>query len=145
MVENKLYVLDKYLPLATIDRWHNRWHRCRFSNKKVEKAKGTSMESVELNSLLSTVNSSEPDTVKMAKEMKELLNIHGSLDNPKRDSLTIMKWKMGAILYDDDEIVNYSLAQRLKTEMSNEMIDINRVTNLAVDWKKDDLIFRVEL
>jgi uncharacterized iron-regulated protein len=80
--------------------------------------------------------------------MKRLLDISKSADNSKRDSLTILQWKKGTVLYDDDEIVNYSLAQKLKTIMANQVVDLNRVTNIAVDQigrKRDDLIFRIEL
>jgi hypothetical protein len=56
-----------------------------------------------------------------------------------------MQWKKGAILYEDDEIVNYSLARRLKMLISREMLDVNHVINIKIDRKKDDLIFRIEV
>jgi predicted transglutaminase-like protease len=145
IVEKKLYILDKYLPVTTIDRWHEKWNKSRFSTKKVEKAKGTCMESVDLNSLLSKTRQSELDTDKVANKLKTLLSIQNPTDDPEKGSLKILEWKKGAILYEDDEIVNYSLAQRLKTILSKEMIDINHVTNITIDKKKDDLIFQIKL
>jgi predicted transglutaminase-like protease len=50
MVDKKLYILDKWLPVVTIDRWHERWHKFRFSKKTVERVKGASLESVDLKS-----------------------------------------------------------------------------------------------
>lgn len=145
MVEKKLYILDKYLPVATIDKWHERWHKGKFSDKTIERIKGTCLESVDLNCLLSKTSSSKLDTDKLANEMKRLLSIQRSTDDTKSASLKILQWKKGAILYEDDEIVNYSLAQRLKLIISGEMLDLNHVANIEIDRKKDDLIFRVKL
>lgn len=145
MVEKKLYILDKYLPVATIDKWHERWHKGKFSDKTIERIKGTCLESVDLNCLLSETSSSKLDTDKLANEMKRLLSIQRPTDDKKSASLKILQWKKGAILYEDDEIVNYSLAQRLKMIISGEMLDVNHVANIEIDLKKDDLIFRVEL
>jgi hypothetical protein len=60
-------------------------------------------------------------------------------------SFKILHWKKGAILYEYDNIVNYSVAQRLKTMLSKEKVDINRVANITIERKKDDLIFKAEL
>jgi predicted transglutaminase-like protease len=144
MVDKKLYILDKWLPVVTIDRWHERWHKCRFSKKTVERVKGTCLESVDLNCLLSKTNLSRVDTDRLANELKRRLSIQSSIDT-EGVSLKIMQWKKGAILYEDDEIVNYSLARRLKMLISDEMLDANHVVNIKIDRKKDDLIFRVDL
>jgi len=146
-VEKKPYILDKYLPLTTIDRWHERWHKYRFSTKKVEKAKGTCLESVPLDSLLLKTSQLNLDTDTrgcLANKLERLLSIQNPIDDSKKGSLKI-EWKKGAILYEDDEIVNYSLAQRLKTILSKEMIDTNHVANITIDKKKDDLIFQIKL
>jgi predicted transglutaminase-like protease len=148
IVEKKPYILDKYLPLTTIDRWHERWHKCRFSTKKVEKAKGTCLESVPLDSLLLKTSQLNLDTDtlgRVANKLERLLSVQNPTHGPKKGSLKLWEWKKGAILYEDDEIVNYSLAQRLKTILSKEMIDINHVANITIDKKKDDLIFRIKL
>lgn len=144
MVDKKLYILDKWLPVVTIDRWHERWHKCRFSKKTVERVKGTCLESVDLNCLLSKTNLSRVDTDRLANELKRRLSIQSSIDT-EGVLLKIMQWKKGAILYEDDEIVNYSLARRLKMLISREMLDVNNVINIKIDQKKDDLIFRVDL
>lgn len=147
-VEKKLYILDKYLPVTTIDRWHERWNKGRFSTKKVEKAKGTCLESVDLNSLLSKTRQLNLDTdtlARVANELERLLSIQNPTDDSKKGSLKILEWKKGATLYEDDEIVNYSLAQRLKTILSEEMININHVAKIIIDKKKDDLIFQIKL
>jgi predicted transglutaminase-like protease len=143
--EGKTYVLDKYLPLATIDKWHNKWNKKWYSPKKVEKINENRLEPAKLSGLLSNETPTELDKVKIASEMKRLLNINKYADNPEGGTIKLMQWKKGAILYDDDEIVSYSLAQRLKTIMANEMIEANMIGNLEVDQKKNDLIFRLSL
>jgi hypothetical protein len=77
--------------------------------------------------------------------MKRRLNIQSSTIDTESVSFKIMQWKKGAILYEDDEIVNYSLARRLKMLISREMLDVNHVINIKIDRKKDDLIFRIEV
>jgi predicted transglutaminase-like protease len=145
MVGEKLYILDKFLPVARFDEWHKLWHKCKFSDKKVEKAKDIYMESVPLNSLLPKTNSSELDKDKLAYELERLLSIQRSKDNSNKNPLEILHWKNGAILYKDDEIVNYSIAQRLRKIISNEILDINRVAKLRIGLNKNDLIFQIEL
>jgi predicted transglutaminase-like protease len=146
MVDKKLYILDKWLPVVTFDRWHEKWHKHRFSKKTVERVKGTSLVSVP--PPLSERNLSKLDTDRLARlenELKRRLSIQSSTIDAEGVSLKIMHWKKGAILYEDDEIVNYSLARRLKILISREMLDVNQVINIKIDQKKDDLIFRVDL
>jgi len=143
-VEEKLYILDKYLPVATFEKWHEKWHKCRFSDKTVEKAKGNSMELVaDLNSLLSKTSGVKLDTDKLANEMKRLLRIQSSINADIKSTLRILHWKKGAVLYEDDEIVNYSLAQRLKTLISAEIFEVSQITDLKIFQDEDDLTFEI--
>jgi predicted transglutaminase-like protease len=144
-VEKQLYVLDKYLPLATIDKWHDKWNKSWFSPKKVEKVKGSYIETVKLPSLLSNKSSSKLDVAVIENNLERLLNVQRSMEDVKGNSIKLLQWKKGVFLYDDEELVNYSLSQRLKTVISKEMIDVSNVKHLVVDRKKNDLIFRVEL
>jgi predicted transglutaminase-like protease len=148
MVGENLYILDKYLPVATFDKWHKRWHKRRLAlarDKKVERAEDVYMESVPLNSVLPKTNSSELDKNGLASELERLLNIQRSKEKSEKIPILILHWKKGAVLYEDDEIVNYSIAQRLKKMISNEKLDMNRIANIKVDLKKDDLIFQAGL
>lgn len=146
IVEKKLYILDKYLPVTTIDRWHEKWNKGRFSPKKVQKAKGTYLESVDLNDFLSKTRQSEFDKDTVANKLRTFLSIQNPTDDQKKSSwLKILEWKKGAVLYEDDEIVDYSLGQRLSTILSKQMIDINHVADIKIDKKKDDLIFHIKL
>lgn len=143
MVEKKLYVLDKHLPLTTFDKWHERWHKGEYSEKTIEKVKGICLESVNLKALLSDTNSAPLDTDRLTGEMIRLLNVQGSTDDAKRASLRIMQWKKGAILYEDDEIVNYSLARQLETKISGQMLDASQLTGIKISREEDDIVFQV--
>ncbi len=80
-VGEKLYILDKYLPVATFDKWYAKWHECRFSDKAVEKVKGASMEPVDLNTLLSKPSGTKLDTEKLANKMRQILRIRSSIED----------------------------------------------------------------
>lgn len=143
MIENKLYMLDKQLPAVTIDKWHQRWHKHRYSEKTMEKVKGNCMETVDINSFLSKTRSTKLDTEKLTKEMTQLLNIKEETADANLSSLEIPRWKKGAVLYEDNEIVNYSLSQGLKAKIASEMVELSQITKLEIMQEKNDLTFRI--
>jgi predicted transglutaminase-like protease len=145
MVENKLYMLDKQLPIVTIDRWHERWHKHKYSEKRMEKVKGNCLESVNIYSLVSKTKSTEPNTEKLATEMMKLLNIREQATEADLLSLEILRWKNGATLYEDNEIVNYSLARRLKVEIFGAILEPSQIARLGIIQDKNDLTFRISL
>lgn len=167
IIGEKLYILDKYLPVVTIDKWHEKWHKGGFfsslfsrlplfSNlalfsKKVERLKGTSLESVDKcyekghkNCLLSKTSRVELNKDKLAKEMKRLLGIQSSVEDNKNATLKLPPWKKGAILYEDDEIVNYSLARRLRMLITTEMLEPSQIADLEIIQDIDDLRFEIK-
>lgn len=142
-VEDKLYILDKYLPVATFDKWHELWHKSRFSDKGVEKAKGDSMESVDLNTLLSKSSEERTDIDKLVNKMKRLLGIQSSIENNGSVTLKLWHWKNGAILYEDDKIVNYSVSRRLRSLISAQLVTQTQIGDLKIVKNKDDLTFQI--
>lgn len=144
-IGEKLYILDKYLPVATFDKWFERWHKSRFFGKSVERTKEASMESVDPKSLFSKSNTGKLDTNKLANKMKRFMGIESSANDETRATLKMMNWKKGAILYEDDEIVNYSLARRLSSLISAELLEASRITDLEIIQYKDDLTFQIRL
>jgi hypothetical protein len=107
----------------------------------MEKVKGNCLESVDINSYLSKTKSTEPSTEKLATEMMKLLNIKEQTDD--KAILLEIPWKKGAKLYEDNEIVNYSLARRLETRISSELIRINQITRIEISRQNDDLTFLI--
>jgi predicted transglutaminase-like protease len=145
MVGNTLYVLDKYLPLSTINKWHEKWNKKWYSTKAVEKVRDGCLKNVKLESILTQNIIASLNLPKIETELEKQLNIHRPADEAIGESIKLLHWKKGAILYEDDELVNYSLAQRLKTIITNLMIDYSNVKRVVVERKKDDLVFMLKL
>ena len=144
-VQGRTYVLDKYLPVTTIDKWHEKWNKAWYSKKKVEMTNGVFLESTPLQSLLSNITISKLDTEKLSAEMSRRLGIHNLIAKASNSlTITVFQWKKGAILYENDVIVNSSLENRLRAILS-ETVDTNRIANLKIGQKKKDLIFQIEL
>jgi predicted transglutaminase-like protease len=140
-IKGRLYMLDKFLPLATIDKWSERWK----SKKPLKRLIGNCIESVNMNSFLSNMSSTKLDKEKLAIEMSRLLNIKGQTNNVNPSSLEILRWKKGNILYEEDEFVNYSLSKLIEKNIFNERVSLSQVTKLEVLQDKDDLIFRIKV
>jgi predicted transglutaminase-like protease len=146
IVENKLYILDKYLPITTFSKWNGKWNKGKFSKKKVERAKGGCMFSVDdPDSILPKTSQSKLDLDKLSSRLEQTLGIPNSRDNSKVNSIEILELKKGAKLYEDDEIVNYSIARRLETIISRERLDKNQIVHIEIKRSKDDLIFLAHL
>lgn len=77
--------------------------------------------------------------------MIKLLNIKEQTSEAGLSSLEILRWKKGAILYEDDEIVNYSLARRLKVKISDEMLELSQIAKIEVIQDKNDLTFQISI
>lgn len=141
-IENRVYMLNQRLPILTKNRWNayrkpRKWHKMiRFTPIK---------KSVQTSKIIfsQTNDNSEPNIENLAKRMTKLLNINEQTVDKTISFQESITWKNGAILYEDDEIVNYSLARYLKAKISDELLEVGQVTNLEVTKNKDDLIFQI--
>ncbi len=144
-VEDKLYILDKYLPVTTFRKWNEKWKKGKFAKKTVTRAIEGRMFPVEdRDSVLPKTNQTEPDhCIPSSKKLEQLMGIQSPTDYSRDNPLKIWKWKDGAKLYEDDEIINYSIARRLKSIISREMLDKNQIAHIEINREKYDLIFSV--
>lgn len=141
-IGNRLYMLDQRLPILTIDRWiEYRKHRKNDKIERFDPIKNSLQKVVDNGALLQTKNRPQLNTERLAKKMVDLLNIKKQIADGAI-SLEI-PWKNGVILYEEDELVDYSLARWLKRKISNELIKINRITKIEIKRQKDDLIFLI--
>jgi len=142
-VENRLYMLDQRLPILTIEKWNDYRKPRKFDRiERFDPIKKT-LSKANKKTFLQTRNRSELDTGELAKKMMELLNIKEQLDD-KAVSLRVPKlWKKGVKQYEDDEIVNYSLARYLKMKISSELIRTNQITRIEIERHKDDLMLLI--
>lgn len=117
-INNHEYVLDQHLPIVTYDQW-----------KKT-------------NSFFQFMQEFEKiDIEKLGDKMSSNLNMKKITEEHKAVPLKSIKWKKGARLYKDNEIVNYSLERMLKIE-SSKTIDINKIGQFKIEQnEKDDLFF----
>lgn len=145
MIKGNLYMLDQRLPILTMDKWRN-YRKARLKDE-VEKFTKESLKKheckkVDIICLPSTTRTASLDTKELAMAMEKLLNIKERIGGKAISSFEISwTWKKGAILYEDNEMVNYSLARRLKMEVSNELIRMNQIASIQIRRYKDDLIF----
>lgn len=136
-IEEQLYMLDQRLPILTIHKWDK--YR---GLKKLERLTGNSLTNVDKRPFLSKADTGLLNTQKLTINMRKLLEVDRQIINEAVSILEI-RWKKGAVLYEDEELVNYSLSRWLKTEISIEMLETNKMTDLEVVKDKNDLIFRV--
>lgn len=139
-IGNKIYMLDQRLPILTIDRWiEYRKHRRKDKIERFDPVKNNLHKVADKSALLQTKNKIELNTERLAKKIVDLLNIK----EQNTDNVTSLKitWKNGVILYEEDELVDYSLARWLKRRISNELIKIEQITKIEVKHQKNDLIF----
>lgn len=99
------------------------------------------MENADIKPFLS--RSSVPfDKGALANRMTDLLGI-GKKPNDESTRVVNIPWYKGSIMYEDDELVNYSLARRLKMKILNELVEMSQVIGIEVNRQDDDLIFVV--
>ena len=143
VVENRLYMLDQRLPILTIDGWK----KYRHLEGKLHKLGNTSIEEVDPKGFLSKTGNISPDKQTLAKltqTMLDLLKIKEQT-NGTGDLLVTVRLKKGMSLYQDDELVNYSLSRWLQAKISSELIDMNQIAKIEVTSEKEDIIFRIYL
>ena len=148
-IGNELYLLDQRLPILTKDRWNDYRKPKKSDNvEKFDSVKKTLKKFDKKTSFLQTKGKSELNTEKLAKltkRMGELLNIR---EQPNDKMISFNKplaipWKSGAILYEENEMIDYSLARRLETKISSERIRINQITMIEIIPQKNDLTFLI--
>ncbi|MCW4045794.1 MAG: hypothetical protein NWE94_09805 [Candidatus Bathyarchaeota archaeon] len=143
MIGSKPYILDKYLPITTFLKWNEKWNKGKVY-KKVKRAKdGRMFFFDDPNTLLLNTKQSELDPCKLSSKLEQIMGIQSSTDYSRDNSLQIMKLTKGAKLYEDDEIINYSIARRLESVICDEILDKNQIAHIEVKREKDDLVFLV--
>jgi len=141
VIGDRLYMLDQHLPVLTKEKWNAYMGLKKPSYILRFDPIRKTLQKVNEQTYLRDKNESEPDTEKLAKTLTVLLNIKEQPE-AKANKLEIL-WKKGAIRYEDDEIVNYSLAKFLKMKIFSHLVSINQVKRIRVLRREDDLTFIV--
>jgi predicted transglutaminase-like protease len=142
-IENRLYMLDQRLPILTLEKW-NDYRKAKKSHRieRFDPIKKT-LSKADKKTFLQTKNRSELDTGKLAKKMMELLNIKEQLDEKAVSLKVLILWKKGVKQYEDNEMVNCSLARYLEMRISSEVIRINQIIRIEIERHEDDLMFLI--
>ena len=144
-IENRLYMLDQRLPILTINRW-NAYRKPKKSDK-IEKSDSVkkALEKVDKGRFLETRDKSELNTEKLAKKMTELLDLKIQSDGktPSSQNIIPISWKKGVILYEENEMTDYSLARYLRMKISNELLETRQITGIEVTRQENDLTFLI--
>jgi predicted transglutaminase-like protease len=147
MIENRLYMLDQRLPILTIEKWSAYRKPKRHDIERFDFVdRRPRLQKIDKKALLRTEYETEKsiDTRKLAVKMEKLLNIREQTGDKAASLLEMsITWKKGAILYEDNEMVDYSLARRLEMEIPNELVGIDQITRIEVERRKDDLMFQI--
>ena len=74
--------------------------------------------------------------------MMSKLNIEKQPED-KSYQIVRVKWRKGALLYQDEEMVNYSLSRWLKTKVSSELVEQCQIARIEAIFQKEDIIFSI--
>jgi predicted transglutaminase-like protease len=149
LIEKRVYILDQRLPVLTIDNWKDYRHMKTktkvlgiFNRKIMAKLEKTDLKWVDPTPFLSETRR-EIDVEKLVTmKVTGLFKIDKPRDSKSGLRLTI-PWKNGEILYEDDELVNYSLFRMLEAKISEEMVETSQVTKIEAKRDGSDLMFFV--
>ena len=131
----QLYMLDQKLPILTIEQWDKREK----SKETIYKLKDGAFEQVKD---LSKYRKNQQSLEELIKKLKDLGITISSSSNAK--PINVIKWRKGALLYSmNDEIVNYSLAHRIKYEVTNDLLDFEKI-RIEIQENGKDLEFLIK-
>lgn len=139
IIENRLYMLDQRLPILTKERWND--YRKPKKPNRIEKF--DPIKKILQKTEKQMKVKSELDTGKLAKRMTEFMNINEQQDDKIDPLQKSILWKNGVILYEENEMVDYSLARWLEMRISKELIRKEQITKIEITRQKYDLAFLI--
>jgi predicted transglutaminase-like protease len=133
--DGQLYILDQRLPILTMGQWDKREK----SKETVHRLKGGKLELVKD---LSNFKSNKQNREELEKELFRILNITQK-STGDITPIKVAKWRKGALLYTmNDDIVNYSLGRFIKYEVTNDIVELEKV-HIKIEDNGDDLDFLI--
>lgn len=132
-IGRNLYMLDQRLPVLTKGRWND--YRKPKKSDKIEWFDFTKNILKKVNKRAFHISKPRVDTEKLAYKMENLLNVKRGRVGNKTVKIRLIK-----NLYEDDEMVNYSLARYIKMKAADGIVDIERLTKIEAAIEKDDII-----
>ena len=149
--KNKCYVLDKCLPILSLDKWLIKWNKKAdiYISKLIRDSRGKpkvtfSFSKHEKKPKKSKADLPKINTEKLTEEIAKILEIKQSSHKDKPDfEITLSNY---AIYYDDDEIIKYSLIRTIKNRLENEFCgNMYKISKVDISQNKRDLTVAVWL
>ena len=148
-IKNKIYVLDRRLPILTIDNWLIKWNKKKADiyTLKIERDSEGKPIDVKLKKSKTIPQKSildvpKIDTEKLTEEIAKMLGITQSSNKDELDfEISLSNY---AIYYEDDEIIKYSLIRAVENRLKNELCgNMNKILKVNISQNKRDLIISV--
>jgi predicted transglutaminase-like protease len=142
-VEKEMFVIDQHLPLLTINQWCKREFGSDDESKipllyrKVEKLQNGHIELIPIRLFLSKEKMKKPNENELSLKFSGLLNIEERPVFADAIAVENLLWEKGADLYNNNEIIDYSLARLLKIKISNDIVETNQITKLRLILKEN--------
>ena len=133
--DGQLYMLDQRLPILTISQWDKREK----SKETIHKLKDGKIEQIKD---ITIYRNPKQNIEELTSELKDLGITISSTTNA--EPIKVIKWRKGALLYSmNDEIVNHSLAQLIKYEVTNDLLDFKKI-RIEIQENGKDIEFLVK-
>ena len=131
----QLYMLDQRLPILTISQWDKREK----SKETIHKLKDGKIEKIKD---VTIYRNPKQNLEELTSELNDLGITISSTTNAK--PIKVIQWKKGALLYSmNDEVVNYSLTQRIKYEVTNDLLEFKKI-RIEIKENDEDLEFLIK-
>ena len=143
--KNKCYVLDKRLPILSLDKWLIKWKKKAdiYISKLIRDSRGKpkvtfSFSKHEKKPKKSKANLPKINTEKLTEEIAKILGIKQS--SHKDDPDFEVALSNYAIYYDDDEIIKYSLIRAIKNRLESEFCgNMDKISKVDISQNERDL------
>lgn len=142
-LDGKYYILDQRLPVSTKDRWLERRGKEEADVHLLKLKEGGKELALDEQEGL-TLSDNEKvavDTEELAEGVAKDLGIEQSREGDSPDSEITME--NHASLYDDDEIVRYSMIRAIKNRLSDELSgNVDKVSRIEIEQDEEDLVLK---
>jgi len=147
-IKNKIYVLDKRLPILSLDKWLIEWkkkayiHISKLIRDSEGKTTGVTFDKHEAIPRKSKPDLPKINTAILTEEIAMIFGIKQSLHKDKTDfEIPLSNY---AAYYEDDEITKYSLIRAIKNRLESEFCgNMDKISKVNISQNKRDLTVAV--
>lgn len=142
-IGDNYYILDQKLPILTKNNWLRVWNKKKTQVYVAELKKDS--EKVEIKKygkIVFSKSAQKTSFSELTENVAKVLKL-SQVTNKRTSDFQILL-KNCAIIYEDDEIVKYSLVRAIRNKIVNEFCgNLNKISKIEMVKKKNDLILKV--